>query len=97
MVAERHEEEGRARWAARAAGIGCLLAFPGFFGGGMIAVALGRLVGTATRCVPPEGLPACHTFEYLLVGGLTGMVLLPSVVVWRLRRGARAKRNSERS
>lgn len=73
------------------------MAIPGFFGGGMIAVAIGRFVGTLTRCVPPEGFPACHTYKYLLVGGLTGLVLLPSVVLWRLRRSARATRNSERS
>ena len=75
----------------RAAGIGCLMAIPGFFGGGMIAVALGRLVETVTGCTPPEGLPACHTFTYLLVGGLTGLVVLPTVVLWRLSRSARTK------
>ena len=75
----------------RATGIGCLMAIPGFFGGGMIAVALGRLVETVTGCTPPEGLPACHTFTYLLVGGLTGLVVLPTVVLWRLNRSARTK------
>ncbi|HET7553415.1 MAG TPA: hypothetical protein VFK04_19125 [Gemmatimonadaceae bacterium] len=82
---------------ARAVGIGCLMAVPGFFGGGMIAVAVGRLVESVTGCTPPEGLPACHTGLYLLVGGLTGLVLLPTVVVWRLRRRSRTTGNSERS
>jgi hypothetical protein len=73
------------------------MAVPGFFGGGMIAVAVGRLVESVTGCTPPDGLPACHTGLYLLVGGLTGLVLLPTVVLWRLRRSSRTTRNSERS
>lgn len=73
------------------------MAIPGFFGGGMIGVGVGRLAETFTGCTPPEGFPACHTYTYLLVGGFTGLVLLPSVVLWRLRRSARATRNSERS
>jgi len=73
------------------------MAVPGFFGGGMIAVAVGRLIETVTGCTPAEGLPACHTGLYLLVGGLTGLVILPTVVLWRLRRGSPRTRNSERS
>lgn len=73
------------------------MAVPGFFGGGMIAVAIGRLVESITGCTPPEGLPACHTGLYLLVGGLTGLVLLPSVVLWRMRGRSSTTRNSERS
>ncbi len=73
------------------------MAIPGFFGGGMIAVALGRLVESVTACTPLDGLPACHTGVYLLVGGLTGLVLLPSVVLWRLLRTPPPARNSERS
>ena len=73
------------------------MAIPGFFGGGMIAVAVGRLGETLTGCTPLDGLPACHTGTYLLVGGLTGLVLLPSVVLWRLHRVAQTTRNSERS
>ena len=75
------------RKGAQPFAVGCLLAIPGFFGGGMIAVGIAKLVGGVTQCQPPEGLPACHTFEYLLVGAVIGLVLLPSVVVWRLRRG----------
>jgi hypothetical protein len=73
------------------------MAVPGFFGGGMIAVAVGRLVESVTGCTPPDGLPACHTGLYLLVGGLTGLVLLPSVVLWRWHRRSLTMRNSERS
>ena len=73
------------------------MAVPGFFGGGMIAVAVGRLVESVTGCKPSEGLPACHTGLYLLVGGLAGLVILPTVVLWRMRRRSPTTRNSERS
>ncbi len=73
------------------------MAVPGFFGGGMIAVAVGRLAESVTACTPPDGLPACHTGLYLLVGGLTGLVLLPSVILWRMLRNSPPARNSERS
>ena len=96
-MADERREGSQEKWRGRAAGIGCLMAIPGFFGGGMIAVGVGRFAETFTGCTPPEGWPACHTLTYLLVGGLTGLVLLPSVVVWRLRRSARSTRNSERS
>ncbi|HEU4641320.1 MAG TPA: hypothetical protein VFS44_02615 [Gemmatimonadaceae bacterium] len=82
---------------ARPFALGCLLMIPGFFGGGMIAVGVAKIVGALRRCTPPDGFPACDTPTYLWVGALIGLVLLPSVVVWRLRRGDGATRNSERS
>jgi hypothetical protein len=70
--------------------VGCLLSIPGFFGGGMIGMAIAKMVDGVTGCVPPEGgWPACNGGLYLLVGALIGFVLLPGVVVWRLRRGDR--------
>ena len=83
---------GRSRYA-----VGCLLALPGFFGGGMVAVAVGRLVGSLQRCQPPaEGIPACHGVAYLWTGALLGLVLLPGGVLWRMGRTSGAERNSER-
>jgi hypothetical protein len=73
------------------------MAVPGFFGGGMIVVAIGRFVESITGCTPPDGLPACHTGLYLVVGGLTGLVLLPSVVLWRMHGASSRTRNSGRS
>ncbi len=77
--------------------IGCLMAISGFFGGGMIAVAIGRVVGQLRRCEPAAGLPACNHVEFLIVGAAIGAVLLPSVVLWRLRRSSVAGGQSERS
>ncbi|HET7585985.1 MAG TPA: hypothetical protein VFK13_13800 [Gemmatimonadaceae bacterium] len=80
----------------RFAGLGCLLTVAGFFGGGMIAVLIAAIVGWFTRCTPPEGLPACGTIDYLLIGAVAGMVLLPTVAFWRLRRAAATQRNQAR-
>ncbi|MBX6331860.1 MAG: hypothetical protein IRY91_08435 [Gemmatimonadaceae bacterium] len=79
--------------------VGCLLAIPGFFGGGMIAVGIGKIVDGLTRCQPAEGWPVCNTPAYLLVGAVAGAILLPSVVVWLMlrRKGARTTGNSDRS
>ena len=81
---------------ARYVGVGCLMAISGFFGGGMIAVAIGKVVGSLQRCKPDAGLPACNWFEYLAAGALVGMILLPSVVIWRLRQGPAATDHSQR-
>jgi hypothetical protein len=74
--------------------VGCLTVVVGFFGGGMIAVLVGRGVDMATRCSPGEGLPACNWHIYWLVGGLLGAVLLPTVVLVKLLRSDAAARNS---
>ncbi|MEP6691331.1 MAG: hypothetical protein ABJD07_09250 [Gemmatimonadaceae bacterium] len=60
-----------------------MFAFPGFFGGGMVAVLVAKFVGSMQRCKPPEGFPACGTFEYLIPGAIIGAVVLPSLVLWR--------------
>ena len=81
---------------ARNAGIGCFLAVPGFFGGGMIGVTIAWIVGGLTKCQAPADLPACNMWPYLAIGAIVGAILLPSLVIWRLGRGAPAK-HSERS
>jgi hypothetical protein len=68
-------------------GVGCLTAPIGFFGGGMIAVLVAKLVGAVQNCTAPEGLPACHTFEFLYPGALIGLIGLPLLSVVRLRAG----------
>ena len=71
-------------------GVGCLTAPIGFFGGGMIAVLIAKMVGAARGCVAPEGLPACNTFEFLYPGALIGLIGLPTLALYRLRRGRKA-------
>jgi len=52
----------------------------------MIAVGVGMMVDGLTRCVAPPELPVCNTFVYMLTGGLIGVVLLPGVAIWLMRR-----------
>ena len=74
-------------------GVGCFTAPIGFFGGGMIAVLFAKIADAVTNCTPPEGLPACNTWAFLYTGALIGLVGLPSLALYRLRRG-RAARDS---
>jgi hypothetical protein len=81
--------------------IGCLLLLPGFFGGAMIALLVGLIVDRITGCIPPGaeagGATICDWERYAAVGAVLGVVLLESVVLWRLRRSSAATRNPERS
>lgn len=70
-------------------GVGCLTIIVGFFGGGMIAMLIGRIADTATGCRAPEGLPVCGWWKYWWTGGLLGSVILPVAALRRLRRGRR--------
>jgi uncharacterized membrane protein len=81
--------------------IGCLLFLPGFFGGAMIALLVGMVIDRITGCVPPGsaagGATVCGWERYATIGGVLGVVLLESVVLWRLRRSSAVTRNPERS
>ncbi|NUO63421.1 MAG: hypothetical protein HOQ11_12330 [Gemmatimonadaceae bacterium] len=81
--------------AVRNTMVGCLTFVVGFFGGGMIAVLLGKGVDMARRCVPPEGLPMCGDWAlFAFGGGLIGAIFLPTMVLMKLRRSSAATRNS---
>jgi hypothetical protein len=71
-------------------------AIVGYFAGGMVGVAVAKLVGSLTRCAPAEGFPACNFEMYLQVGSLVGLVTLPAFIVWRLWQSDAARRTSER-
>lgn len=78
-------------------GIGCLTAVAGFAGGGMIAVLIAKIVGALTRCAADaeSGAP-CNWSTYWMRGALVGMILLPAISLWRLRRGRQRAQHSER-
>jgi hypothetical protein len=77
--------------------IAAVLAVAGFFAGGMIAVAVAKVVGRLQGCTPDSGLPACNHTTYLLVGALFGLITLPAIAIWRARRGARDPNRTNRS
>ncbi|MFL5487393.1 MAG: hypothetical protein ACJ8AJ_02815 [Gemmatimonadaceae bacterium] len=76
----------RSEILARNIGVGCLTTVAGFFSGGMIAVMVGKLVGSMQGCRPPEGLPACNWWVYAGIGAVLGALTLPGFALMRLNR-----------
>jgi hypothetical protein len=76
-------------------GVGCLTAVSGAVACGMIAVLIAKVVGWATKCAPDAetGAP-CGWATFWVRGAVIGLVLVPTVVIWRMRR-ARALRHSK--
>jgi hypothetical protein len=66
------------------------MAVIGLAGGGMIAVLVAKIVGAIRGCTPDAetGAP-CGWFMYAVYGALTGLVVVPSVAIWRMRHGER--------
>jgi len=79
----------RSEIIARNVGVGCITTMAGFFSGGMIAVLVGKFVGSVQGCRPPEGLPACNWWVYAGIGALLGAITLPVLALRRLNRGRR--------
>ncbi len=77
------EDSGRASTGAFV-GAGCFSAIAGFFGGGMMAVLVAKVVGSVRGCQPPEGIPACNWGQYAMVGMIAGVIILPLVSIIRL-------------
>lgn len=77
-------------------GVGCLTAVVGLVGGGMIAVLIAKFVGAARGCVADEltGAP-CDWSVYWRWGAWAGLILLPTIVLWRMRKARAASRRTE--
>ncbi len=75
-------------------GVGCITLFAGFFGGGMIAVLLAKVVGGMRSCAADADTGApCDWFTYMAIGACAGAVCLPAIALWRMRRGRMRQRN----
>jgi hypothetical protein len=83
MAAPEPDREGI---VARNIGVGCVTTVAGFFSGGMIAVLVGKFVGSMQGCKPPEGLPACNWWVYAAIGAIVGALTLPVLALRRLSR-----------
>ena len=75
-------------------GVGCITIVAGFFGGGMIAVLIAKVIGAVHSCAPDAetGAP-CGWYNYMVVGCCIGAVFLPTAAIWRMRRGRMRERN----
>jgi len=77
-------------------GVGCLSAVVGLAGGGMIAVFVAKIVGGITGCrVDAESGAPCGWDTYWTWGARIGLVGVPVIVLWRLRKSRLKSRNSE--
>ena len=91
------EQETQPRpWAY--VGVGCLTAVIGLVGGGMIAVLIGKIVGGIRGCTPDQetGAP-CGWSMYWRWGAWAGLLLFPTVVLWRMRRAEKRQTTSSNS
>ena len=61
----------------------------------MIAVLIAKIAGAVRGCIPPEGFPACNTWEFLWPGALIGLVGLPLTALLRLHRGRNTPGNTK--
>ena len=80
-------DPGRSDRAWQYAGVGCVTAAAGFFGGGMIGVFVGWITGHLTGCRPTDGFPICNFHWYWVPGMFIGAILLPAFAISRLRGG----------
>ena len=68
--------------------MGCLTAVIGLIGGGMIAVLVAKIAGAIRGCAPdPINGSPCDWTTYWTWGARIGLVALPTVALWRMRRG----------
>jgi hypothetical protein len=65
----------------------------GFFGGGMIAVLIAKIVGAVGSCAAEAetGAP-CGWYTYMIVGSCSGAILLPTVAILLRRRSRKRNR-----
>jgi hypothetical protein len=85
------DEQQQAEQGGRATayvGVGCFTALAGWAGGAMIAVMLAKIVGWITKCQAGERGEPCNWFTFAVFGALTGAILLPTIAIWKLRRGS---------
>ena len=77
-------------------GVGCMTAVAGLVAGGMIAVLVAKIVGSLQGCkADAETGAPCDWATYWTWGARIGLVLLPTVVILRMRKARAASRNPE--
>jgi len=73
-----------------------MTAVAGLVAGGMIAVLVAKIVGSIHGCkADAETGAPCDWATYWTWGARIGVVLLPTVVILRMRKARAASRNSE--
>jgi len=89
------EDERKFRRAQRL-GVGCFSAFVGFWSGGMVGVFISFAIEFLTRAPRCQGLPSCDWGYWATGGAWVGVITLPALTLWRLRRKDAANQSSIR-
>ena len=72
-------------------GVGCLSAIAGLAGGGMLGVMAAKIVSMAQKCTEVADPRApCNWSAYWTWGARIGVILVPSIAIWRMRRARTA-------
>jgi hypothetical protein len=72
-----------------------MTAIAGLVAGGMIAVLVAKIVGSLQGCnADAETGAPCNWATYWTWGARIGLILLPTVVLLRMRKARAASRNS---
>jgi hypothetical protein len=76
-------------------GVGCLTTVAGLVGGGMLGVAIAKAVSVAQQCTNEiDPRTPCNWWNYWTWGARIGVILLPTVTIWLMRRNRKKQRNT---
>jgi hypothetical protein len=77
-------------------GVGCMTAISGMMAFAMISVLLAKIIGGVRGCAADAetGAP-CDWLTYAVRGGILGLIVVPTFVIRRMRKGRAAARNSD--
>ena len=88
-------DDAGARRAQRI-GVGCFTAFIGFVSGGMVGVFFSWSYAFLSRAPRCTGIPSCDWGYWATAGAWIGMITLPALTLWRLRRADASREPSDR-
>ncbi len=94
--AEMSADDERRFRATQRLGVGCFTAFVGFWSGGMIGVALSWAYAFLTRAPKCQGIPSCDWGYWATAGAWFGVITLPAIALWQLRRRDQATNQPNR-
>ncbi|HEU4628673.1 MAG TPA: hypothetical protein VFS08_02980 [Gemmatimonadaceae bacterium] len=85
MAEQAGSEEISGCWGR--AGFGCATVLGGWFGGGIIAIMVLKILSFFTRVGNCNDLPVpCNWYKFAFAGAVVGAIGLPGVLLWKMRR-----------
>ena len=72
------------------AGFGCAMVLGGWFGGGILAIMVLKILSFFTRVGNCSDLPVpCQWYKFAFAGAIIGAIVLPAGAAWQARRNKR--------